>query len=386
MASSKRDYYEVLGVDKSASQDEIKKAYRKLAKQYHPDNKETGDAEKFKECTEAFSVLSDEQKRATYDKFGHAAFDQTAGGGNPFSGTGFDGFDFNGGSFGDLNDFLNRMFGGGFGGFGGSSRSQSNYGGPSRGEDQLMRVKIGFMDSINGKTITIPLNFDEKCEKCNGTGAKNGTEYITCSKCGGAGRVRVQQRTFFGIMESESECPSCHGSGKTIKTPCEACGGKGYNRIKKDIDVKIPAGISNGQQIRVAGKGGRGRNGGNNGDLYIEVVVAPHQAFQRSGNDIHIKVPIDFVDAALGATLNVPTVYGDTELKIPAGSQNGDVLTLKGKGAKDIRSTNCGNEYVHLEIQIPTKLNKNQKKALQDYKAASENESIFDRFRKTFKK
>lgn len=385
--AEKRDYYDVLGVSKTATQDEIKKAYRKLAKTYHPDNKETGDPEKFKECTEAFSVLSDEQKRQRYDQFGHAAFDQANGGGNPFSGSGFEGFDFNGGSFSDFNDILNKMFGG-FGGFGGgfgSSRSQSRSG-PVKGDDTLMRVKIAFMDSINGKTIDIPLTYDKKCDHCHGTGAKNGTEYTTCTKCNGRGRVVVQQRSFFGVIQSEQTCPDCHGTGKIIKTKCDECEGKGYTRTKQNIEVKIPVGISSGQQIRVQGKGERGMNGGDNGDLYIEVIVAPHQHFERKGNDIYVEIPLDFVDASLGTTLKVPTVYGDVDFKIPAGTQNGDVLTIKGKGAKDIRSSNYGNEYVKIAIKIPTKLNANQKKALQDYKNASEKESIFDKFAKAFKR
>ena len=211
MATSKRDYYEVLGVDKSASQDDIKKAYRKLAKKYHPDNKETGDAEKFKECTEAFSVLNDPQKRKTYDQFGQAAFDQTAGGANPFSGSGFEGFNFNGGSFD----------------------------GPRRGDDTMMRIRINFMDAINGKTVTIPLTYDEKCESCKGTGALHGTEYTTCPTCNGRGRVLTQQRSIFGIIQQETVCPDCHGSGKKVKTPCPDCDGKGYFLLEFNLANKL---------------------------------------------------------------------------------------------------------------------------------------------------
>lgn len=388
MATSKRDYYEVLGVDKSASQDDIKKAYRKLAKKYHPDNKETGDAEKFKECTEAFSVLSDPQKRSTYDQFGQAAFDQTAGGANPFSGSGFEGFNFNGGSFDDLNDILNKMFGG-FGGFGGgfSSSGSTRRGGVQRGDDTMMRIKINFMDAINGKTVTIPLTYDEKCASCNGTGALHGTEYTTCPTCKGRGRVVTQQRSIFGIIQQETACPDCHGTGKKIKTPCPDCDGKGYKRIKKEIDVKIPAGIQSGQQIRVQGKGERGYNGGDNGDLYIEVIIAKHDYFTRDGNDIHISVPLDFVDACLGCQITVPTVYGECDLKIPAGTQPNDVLTLKGKGVKDLRGNGYGNEYVHINLKTPTYLNKDQKKALEDYKkATSQGDSFFDKFKRAFKK
>ena len=387
MATSKRDYYEILGVSKSATQDEIKKAYRKLAKQYHPDNKETGDAEKFKECSEAFSVLSDPQKRSTYDQFGHAAFDQTSGGANPFSGSGFEGFNFNGGSFDDLNDILNKMFGGFGGGFGGFSSSRSSRsGGPQRGDDTMMRIKINFMDAINGKTVTIPLTYDEKCSSCGGTGALNGTEYTTCPTCKGRGRVLTQQRSIFGIIQQESVCPDCHGSGKKIKTPCPNCDGKGYNRVKKEIEVKIPAGIQSGQQIRVQGKGERGLNGGNNGDLYIEVVVAKHEFFVRDGNDIHIDVPLDFIDACLGTTISVPTVYGEAELKINPGTQPNDILTLKGKGVKDLRGNGYGNEYVHIILKTPTYLNKDQKKALEDFKhATKQGDTFFDKFKRAFK-
>ena len=387
--ATKRGYYEVLGVSKTATQDEIKKAYRQLAKEYHPDNKETGDAEKFKECTEAFSVLNDPQKRKTYDQFGQAAFDQNAGGSNPFSGSGFEGFNFNGGSFDDLNDILNKMFGG-FGGgfssssFGGSSRRNTTS--ATRGDDTMMRIKISFMDAINGKTVTIPLTYDEKCTSCNGTGALHGTEFTTCPTCKGHGRVITQQRTIFGIMQQETVCPDCHGSGKQIKTPCPDCGGKGYKTVKKEIEVKIPAGIQSGQQIRVQGKGERGLNGGDNGDLYIEVIVAPHDYFTRNGNDIHINIPLDFVDACLGTTISVPTVYGDVDLKVPAGTQPNAILSLKGKGVKDLRGNGYGNEYVHINLQTPVYLNKDQKKALEDFKKASTSDSFFDKFKRAFKK
>lgn len=383
--AEKRDYYEVLGVAKTATQDEIKKAYRQMAKKYHPDNKETGDAEKFKECSEAFSVLSDPDKRKRYDTYGSAAFDQTAGGANPFSGSGFEGFNFNGGSFDDLNDILNQMFGG-FGGFS-SGRARANTGGPQRGDDSLMRIKISFMDSINGKEVTIPLTYEEACSSCNGTGALNGTEFTKCPKCGGRGRVLVQQRSIFGIIQSESVCPDCHGTGKKVKTPCPHCSGQGYNKVKKDISVKIPAGIQSGQQIRVQGKGERGVNGGLNGDLYIEVIVAKHDFFTRDGNDIHIEIPLDFVDACLGTTVSVPTVYGDAEIKIPEGTQHNDVITIKGKGVKDLRGNGYGNEYVHVNLKTPTYLNKDQRKALEEYRKATANgDNFFDKFKRAFKK
>lgn len=382
MAENK-DYYQTLGVDKNASDDEVKSAYRKLAKMYHPDNKETGDAEKFKACTEAYSVLSDPDKRKTYDQFGSAAFDQTAGGANPFSGTGFEGFNFNGGDFGDLNDILNSMFG--FGG-GSSSRGRSRNN-SSRGDDNIMRIKISFVDAALGTTISLPINYDEPCEHCHGTGAKDGTAYVTCPDCNGQGVVLMQQRSIFGIIQTQQPCPRCHGTGRIIKETCPYCGGKGYNRIKKTIDVKIPAGINNGQQIRIASKGSRGTNGGPNGDLYLEIIVSPHNNFERDGNDIHLTVPVDFIDVCLGTSLTIPTLYGDVEMKIPAGTQPNQVFKIKGKGVKDLRGNNYGDEFVQLNVKTPTDLNKDQKMALQAFKDASRGkDSWFDSFKKAFRK
>ena len=376
--AEKRDYYEILGINKNATADEIKKAYRQLARKYHPDNKETGNEEKFKEATEAYSVLSDENKRKTYDQFGHSAFDQANGGQNPF-----DGFNFNGGDFGDLGDILSKMFG-----FGGGFNSRSSRGstGSVRGNDKLMRIKVSFMDSVLGKSIDLPISYDEKCEFCNGTGAKNGTEYSSCSKCGGRGRVVQQQRSIFGIVNTETICPSCGGTGKIIKTKCDKCGGNGYNHVKKTISLNIPAGIQNGQQIRVSGKGEAGLNGGPNGDLYVEVLVQEHQFFERDGNDIHLTIPLDFVDACLGTKVNVPTIYGDVDMEIPAGTQGNQIFRLKNKGAKDLRSGKLGDEFVHLNLKTPTKLNKDQKKALENFKETSKDESWFEKFKKSFKK
>jgi len=383
--SEKRDYYEVLGVSKSATQDEIKKAYRTLAKKYHPDNKETGDAEKFKEASEAYTVLSDEQKRKTYDQFGQAAFDQTSGGQNPFNGSGFDGFNFNGGDFGDLNDILRSMFGGAFGG--GSSRSYSSSSSRvEKGDDKLMRIRIKFMDAINGTKITLPIDYDETCSECHGTGAKNGTEYTTCSTCKGKGRVLQTQRSIFGVIQQEVACPDCHGTGKRIKTACPNCSGQGYKHIRKDVEITIPAGINNGQQIRLQGKGERGYNGGENGDLYVEVMVAADKNFERRDNDIYITQPVDFVDACLGATLIVPTVYGDVELNLPSGTQPNQVLRIKGKGVKDVRSSSYGDEYVKIDIKIPTYLNKKQKDALEEFKKAEDQDSFKDKFKRAWKK
>jgi len=383
--ATKRDYYEVLGIDKNATQDEIKKAYRTLAKKYHPDNKETGDAEKFKEASEAYSVLSDENKRKTYDQFGSAAFDQANGGSNPFSGSGFDGFNFNGGSSDDLEDILNNLFGGAFS-FGGSRNSR--YSDNNNGRDQLTRIKIKFMDAINGTTVTLPLSYDEPCEHCHGSGAKNGTEFETCPRCRGRGRVLTQNRTIFGVIQQESICPECRGSGKRIKTSCEYCSGRGYNHIKKNIDIKIPAGIDTGGRIRLAGKGELGRNGGSNGDLYIEVIVDEdkNHIFDRRNDDIYINAEIDMVDAALGCKLTIPTVYGDTEIEIPSGTQPNTTFRVKGKGVKNVRGKGCGDEYVKVSVKVPTYLNSKEKDALLAFNAARGSDSLKDKIKRTFKK
>lgn len=374
--AEKRDFYEVLGVNKNAAKDQIKSAYRKLAKVYHPDNKETGNEQKFKEVQEAYDILYDDQKRSAYDQFGHAAFDQNAGGGNPFQGGGFGGF----GDGVDLGDIFSSFFGGG-------SRRQANPQGPRRGNDAIMRVKIDFMDAIMGRDINLTINVDETCSKCNGSGAKTSSDIKTCPHCNGKGFVKVQRRSLFGVIENTESCPHCGGSGKIITNKCPDCGGKGYVNKKKDIKVHILAGINEGQQIRVSGMGERGINGGPNGDLYVEIMIKPHPYFKRDRNDIHINVPLDIVDAALGIKVDIPTVYGDVTLNIPAGTQPNQVLRMKGQGVKDLRSGKPGDQYVHLDVKVPTSLNKEQKKNLEGFKKASnENESFFKKFLKNFKK
>ena len=374
--ANKRDYYEVLGVKKSASKDEIKSAYRKLAKTYHPDNKETGNEAKFKEVQEAYDVLYDDQKRSAYDQFGHAAFEQAGGnpGANPFEG----GFGFGGGN-GDsiFDDVINSFFGGG-------ARRQTKTG-PRRGNDRIVTMNIEFMDAIKGGTYTINLAVDEQCSRCKGTGAKDPSSIKTCSQCGGRGYVRSQRRTLFGVMESQDACPVCGGSGKVITDRCPDCGGKGYIRRKKDIDVKVPAGINTGQQIILKGYGERGNNGGPNGDLIIEVNIKPHQIFQREGNDIHIQLPLDYFEAALGTKVNIPTPYGEVELTIPSGTQPNQVLKLRGQGVKETRTGRTGDEYVHIKLVVPTSLNREQKKSLESYREAtgrSESENFVDKTRK----
>lgn len=368
--ATKRDYYEVLGLDKGASADEIKKAYRKLAKKYHPDmNKEPGAEEKFKEVNEAYECLSDPQKKATYDQFGHAGMDGAQGFGQGFSGADFGGFE----------DIFGSFFGGGFGG---GSRTRSNNG-PRRGNDRYMQMRIDFMDAVFGKKETISLEVDEVCSECLGSGARSKDDIHTCPTCGGSGKVITQQRTAFGVFQSESVCPECHGTGKKITNKCPKCGGKGYEHKKVKLDIKIPAGINTGQQIRISGKGERGANGGPNGDLYIEIIVGSHAHFVRDGNDIMIEVPISSIDATLGCSVDVPTVYGDVSLKIPAGTQTGTKFRLREKGIKGNRGT--GDQYVIVKVDIPKKLSKEEKDLYEKLRKADKYESPFEKFKKAFK-
>ncbi|MCR5308877.1 MAG: molecular chaperone DnaJ [Bacilli bacterium] len=376
--AEKNDYYETLGVSKSASKDEIKSAYRKLAKKYHPDNKETGNEAKFKEVQEAYDILYDDQKRRTYDQFGHAAFEQGAGGaggGNPFSGFGF------GDEGVDLGDIFSSFFGGG------ARRSSGGNAGPRKGNDSLLRVKVDFMDTILGRDIEIPVEVDEKCPRCNGTGAKDASSIKTCPHCNGKGYIRVQRRSLFGVVEQQEVCPECGGKGKIVTNKCPDCNGQGYIHKRKNVKVHILAGINNGQQIRVTGMGERGVNGGENGDLYVEIVVKPHKYFVREGNDIKLEIPLDFVDAILGTTIDVPTVYGDVQVTIPAGTQPNTVLRLKGQGVRDLRTGKPGDQYIKVIIQMPTSLSKDQKELLEKYKEKSKDQdNIFKKFSKLFKK
>lgn len=371
--ANKKDYYETLGIKKGASKDEIKSAYRTLAKKYHPDiNKEPGAEAKFKEVQEAYDVLYDDNKRATYDQFGHAAFEQGTNSG------GFGGQGFSGAGFGDVN--FDDIFGSFFGG--GSTRRRSSRSSATRGDDAIMRVKINFMDAIMGKTISLNLTYEEMCQHCHGEGG----ETTTCSNCGGTGYIMSQRSTFFGMMQAQEVCPVCGGKGKVINSRCNYCNGHGYNKVKKTLDVKIPAGINNGQQIRLQGKGGRGNNGGPNGDLYLEIIVDKHNTFKRDGNDIHLDIPISFVDAALGTEIEVPTVYGSVNLRIPSGSQPTQIFKLKGRGVRDMRNGTPGDEYVHLDVKTPTNLSRKQKELLIDFKAEEGSDTWFNRFKKAFRR
>lgn len=346
---NKRDYYEVLGVNKSASADEIKSAFRKLAKKYHPDvSKEPDAAEKFKEAQEAYAVLSDESKRKQYDQFGHAAFSGNgAGGGGGFD---FSGFDFS--------DIFSDLFGGGFGFDFGGGRS-SNRG--RKGRDSLMRVQLTFEEAIFGTKKTINLDVMEDCSSCNGKGGHGET---TCSNCHGSGYVTAEQRTMFGSFMSKSVCPTCEGKGKSYETICSECRGSGKKKANRDIEVKIPAGVDSGNQLRLAGKGGPGSNGGSNGDLYLEFVVKDHPLYERNGDDIYLELPITITDAILGTKKEIPTLYGNVKLSVPSGSESGDKHRLKGKGVSNVNSGRKGDMYVIIRVVTPQKLSKEQKKLI----------------------
>lgn len=375
--ADKQDYYETLGLGKGASADEIKKAYRQMAKKYHPDmNPDNKEAEqKFKEVNEAYAVLSDPDKKAKYDQYGHAAFDQTSGyGGGGFGG--FDGF--------DMGDIFSSFFGGGFG----SSRSQSRANMAIDGDDIGVRVILSFEEAVFGCKKEISFGRVEKCGDCSGSGAKKGTSPDKCSKCGGSGTVRIQQRTAFGVMQSTSACPDCHGTGKIIKTPCDNCRGKGYVKVNKKFEVNIPAGIDDGQRIAHRGQGNEGRNGGMPGDLVIQVSVRPHPVFERDGNDIYCEVPITFAEAALGANIKIPTLEGDMEYAIPEGTQTGTVFTIKQKGVTKINSRTKGNLYAKVVVETPKNLSEEQKKALREFgnmcgeKNFAKKSSFFSKFKK----
>lgn len=377
---AKRDYYEVLGINRSADANEIKKAYRKLAKKYHPDANDSEDAEeKFKELQEAYEVLSDENKKATYDRYGHAAFEQGGQGFGGFS-QGFGGFSSGFGGFEDISD----LFGSFFSGFGSTSRRSNNM--PIQGDDKFMVLEVDFMDAVHGADKEIEIMFDETCDHCHGSGAEHPEDVQTCSTCKGTGVINEEVRTAFGTMMQQKICPVCHGSGKVISEKCHKCHGVGSISKRIKIDIKIPQGINTGQQMRVVGKGEKGLNGGDYGDLYIEIKVKDSPIFKRENNDIFLDVPISFSDAAIGTKINVPTIYGDVELTIPEGTQTNTKFRLKGKGVKDIRTTNTfGNQYVIVDVQTPKKLSKEQKelfKKLRDLEKDESSSSFFSKFKK----
>lgn len=359
--AEKRDYYDVLGVSRDASDDEIKKAFRKLSKKYHPDLNKAPDAEqKFKEVNEAYEALSDPQKRAAYDQYGHAGMDGFNGGGAGGAG-GFGGGDFSG--FGGFDDIFSSFFGGG-----GQGQSAS---GPRQGNDLQYRMDLDFKEAIFGKTTTISYNREAECETCNGSGAAPGTSPVTCSKCHGSGYIEVNRRTPLGTMRTREVCDVCQGTGKEIKDKCPTCHGSGHQSQRHSVKVKVPAGVDDGQQMRLQGQGEAGTNGGTYGDLYIIFRVKPSKTFNRDGTEIYSDLSISFVQAALGDEIDVDTVYGPVKLKIPAGTQTDTSFRLRGKGAPNLHGNNTGDQHVRVKVVTPKSLNNKQKEALHAFMEAS---------------
>ena len=355
------EYYDRLGVSKDASQDEIKRAYRKMSKKYHPDiNKEPGAEEKYKEVQEAYETLSDDQKRAAYDQYG-------PDGANGFGGQGgFGGFD-GGAGFGGFEDIFSSFFGGG---------ATRNPNAPRQGDDLQYRVNLSFEEAIFGAEKEVHYNREATCKTCSGSGAKPGTSPVTCGRCHGQGVINVDTQTPLGMMRRQVTCDVCHGTGQEIKEPCQTCHGTGHEKQSHKVSVKIPAGVETGQQIRLAGQGEAGFNGGPYGDLFVIINVNPSDKFTRDGSTIYYTLNISFVQAALGDTVEVPTVHGNVEMTIPAGTQTGKTFRLKGKGAPRLRGGSQGDQHVTVKIVTPTKLNDAQKESLLAFAKASGDEKI----------
>ena len=355
------EYYDRLGVSKDASQDEIKRAYRKMSKKYHPDiNKEPGAEEKYKEVQEAYETLSDDQKRAAYDQYG-------PDGANGFGGQGgFGGFD-GGAGFGGFEDIFSSFFGGG---------ATRNPNAPRQGDDLQYRVNLSFEEAIFGAEKEVHYNREATCKTCSGSGAKPGTSPVTCGRCHGQGVINVDTQTPLGMMRRQVTCDVCHGTGQEIKEPCQTCHGTGHEKQSHKVSVKIPAGVETGQQIRLAGQGEAGFYGGPYGDLFVIINVNPSDKFTRDGSTIYYTLNISFVQAALGDTVEVPTVHGNVEMTIPAGTQTGKTFRLKGKGAPRLRGGSQGDQHVTVKIVTPTKLNDAQKEALLAFAKASGDEKI----------
>ena len=370
--ADKRDYYEVLEVPKTASEDDIKSAYRRMAKKYHPDlHPDDKEAEaKFKEVNEAYAVLSDAEKRRQYDQFGHDAFDPTRGG------TGFSG------GFGDFGDMFGDIFSSFFGG--GTSSRRSN--GPVRGDDVFARVSLTFDEAVKGVKKSVSYRRIQKCADCGGSGAAKGTEAKTCSKCSGTGRVRVTRRTALGMMQTENACDACGGRGKIIETPCKTCRGQGQLGVQKTLEVTIPAGIDDGQRISLGGQGSEGLRGGPAGDLIISVAVKDHPVFERDGCDVYCEVPVTFPEAALGATIDIPTLEGTEKYDIPEGTQTGTTFTLRGRGIKQVNGSRRGDLHMTVVIEVPKNLNDEQREKLRAFgescgkKNYAKRENFFKRF------
>ena len=360
---NKKDYYEVLGVSKTATQDEIKSAFRKLAKKYHPDVSKEPDAEaKFKEAQEAYAVLSDENKRKQYDQFGHSAFTNEQGG---FSG--FEGFD-----FGSMSDIFDDILGGM--GFGFSSNSRRSSNGPRRGNDILHRMNITFDEAVYGTKKDIKIDVTDTCDECHG---KGGFGETTCSECRGSGTITTEQRTLFGSFLTKTTCPHCHGTGSSFERECSNCRGKGVVRRTKTISFTIPAGVDTGNRLRLQGKGEAGVNGGRSGDLYIEFNVKKHEIFAREEDDIYLELPITVPEAVLGCKKEIPTLYGKVDLTIPAGTQSGAKLKLRGKGVSNVNSSRKGDMFVIIKVIIPTKLNREEKKLYEELQDVTKEDNSF---------
>lgn len=362
LPEQKRDYYEVLGVQKGCTDDELKKAYRKVAKKYHPDlNPGDKEAEaKFKEANEAYAVLSDSQKRARYDQFGHAGVDPNYGAGGA-GGAYAGGFD-----FGDFGDIFDTFFGGGFGGFGGSTRTR-NPNGPIRGNNINISLTLTFLEAAKGCKKEISINRQVKCEDCGGTGAAAGTKPEVCPECHGTGQIPVQQRTPFGVVQTARACSKCNGTGKLVKEPCTKCGGQGRVRKNIKLEVNVPAGIDDGQTFVLRGQGDNGLNGGPSGDVNVTVSVRPDPLFERDGFDVWCEIPITFPQAVLGAEVTVPTIDGKVTYNIPEGTQPATVFRLRNKGISYINGKGRGDQYVRVILEVPTNLNSKQKDALKEF-------------------
>ncbi len=365
--AEKRDYYEVLGVDKSASEEEIKKAFKKKAKMYHPDlhpnDKEA--EEKFKEVNEANEVLSDKEKRARYDQFGHAGVDPSYGGGAGGYGA------YTGGI--DMDDILNSFFGG----FGG--RRQSNPNAPRRGTDVETECYITFEEAAKGCKKKVTFQRIENCDECDGSGAKKGTSPKTCSACGGTGQVRINSRTPFGVVQTTRSCDACSGRGRIVESPCPRCDGKGRIRKKMEEEFNIPAGVDDGQRLSVGGRGNAGMNHGQSGDLYITMRVKPHPIFERKGNDVYCELPLTFVQACLGAEVVVPTLDGKVTYSVKEGTQPGDRFRLKGRGIQSLNGRGKGDQYVTVTIEVPKNLSRRQKELLQEFDGNSSEKNYVKR-------
>ena len=354
---NKKDYYEILGVSKTATDEEIKRAFRKLAKEYHPDNKQTGDEAKFKEVGEAYAILSDPNKRRQYDQFGHQAF--TNNGGASYGGFNVDDI--------DLSEIFDDLFGGNFHGFSnfssfnGSRRGSSKR--PKKGEDSLVVINLTFEEAAFGCKKTISLDLNEECPKCHGVGGFNET---SCSTCKGRGSVVSEQRTIFGVFQSETTCPNCGGTGHILKETCSNCNGRGQTKAKKEIEVTIPEGVDTGYQLRISGKGSSGINGGPNGDIYLEFKVKEHEIFTREEEDIYLHVPLTITEAILGCKKEIPTLSGNVYLEVKPGTMSNDKVKLKNKGVKKINALGRGNMYVIYDVIIPSKLSLTQKKLIKE--------------------